>query len=310
MKSAPIRLALAGLAMLVLGAAAVAAASPEPSSPTAPATGAMELLAGGAPDAIALQDPGAPLTLALAQMPASFVHAGSAVPVEFAGVHYEKLPDSWIYKKPKTAKAASKPDSNSTSTNRQGPTGMSQIHVGYFDPDNQLGSRMQVGIRGGPMLTRNLQLGLSVDWIHRTNHISSLDSTSTGLGGVPVTVRNEVARSSMNMFPVMGFLQLSAPDNLGIVPYIGGGGGYQVMILSTDDFVTVNHAQTTYAGWGWQAWAGLGISAGGHIRLFGEGYKSEFELGREVTDAVTGLPVRETVNANGMGARFGLMWGF
>jgi hypothetical protein len=308
MKSAPIRLALTALAMLVLDAAAVAAASSEFSSPNAPANGAMQLLAGGVPDAIASQAPEASLTLALAQMPASFVHAGSAVPVEFAGVHYEKLPDSWIYKKPKTQKATSKPDSNST--NRQGPTGMSQIHVGYFDPDNQLGSRMQIGIRGGPMLTRNLQLGLAVDWIHRTNHISSLDSTSTGPSGVPVTVRNEVARTSMNMIPVLGFLQLSAPDNLGIVPYIGGGGGYQVMILSADDYVTVQHAQTTLAGWGWQAWAGLGISAGGHIRLFAEGYKSEFELGREVTDETTGLPVRETVNANGVGARFGLMWGF
>jgi hypothetical protein len=305
MKSAPIRLALAALAMLVLGAAAVAAASPESSSPIAPANGAIPLLTGVAPEAIA---PEAALTLALAQMPASFVHAGSAVPVEFAGVHYEKLPDSWIYKKPKTAKATSKPDS--TSTPRQGITGMSQIHVGYFDPDNELGSRMLVGIRGGPMLTRNLQLGLAVDWIHRTNHISSLDSTRSGTGGVPITVRNEVARTSMNMFPVMGFLQLSAPDNLGIVPYIGGGGGYQVMILSSDDYVTVQHAQTTLGGWGWQAWAGLGISAGGHVRLFAEGYKSEFELSREVTDQASSLPVRETVNANGMGARFGLLWGF
>jgi hypothetical protein len=72
----------------------------------------------------------------------------------------------------------------------------------------------------------------------------------------------------------------------------------------------VQHAQTTLGGWGWQAWAGLGISAGGHVRLFGEGYKSEFELSREVTDQASSLPVRETVNANGMGARFGLLWGF
>jgi len=286
-------------------AAAAAAVTPERSSLALPAAGAMELLTASVPDAVGPQSLEAPLTLALAQMPGSFLGSGSAVPVEFSGVRYEKLPDSWIYKKPKSV---SKPDSNSA--NRQGPTGRSQLHVGFFDPDNQLGSRMQVGLRGGPMLSRNLQIGLALDWIHRINHISSIDSSSVGPGGVPIKVRDEVGRTSMDMFPILGFLQLSAPDNLGIVPYIGGGGGYQLMVLKADDFVNASHLQTTLAGWGWQAWAGVGISVGGHIQLFGEAYKSEFELGREVTDEISGLPVTETVNANGVGARFGLSWGF
>jgi hypothetical protein len=307
MKSSTIRLALAALAILMLDAAVASAAmNSDPSSPAPTATGAMQLLTAGLPDAFGLAAPEAPLTLALVETPGSLLRSGSAVPVEFAGVRYEKLPDSWIYKKPKPA---SKPDTSS-SQRRQGPVGMSQIHVGFFDPDNQLGSRTQVGIRGGPMLTRNLQLGLSVDWIHKTTHLSNLDSTAAGPGGVPVKIRQDVGSTSMNMFPILGFLQVSAPDNLGIVPYIGGGGGYQVMVLSADDFVNIQHSQTTLAGWGWQAWAGVGISVGGHVRLIGEAYKSDFELSREVTDQASSLPIRESVNANGVGARFGLSWGF
>ena len=305
MKSTLIRLALAALAVLMLdAAAAVAAVGPEFPSPALPAPGAMESLIGGVPAAIGPQAPEASLTLALVEMPGSLLRTGSAVPVQFSGVHYEKLPDAWIYKKPKS------PSKSDSTTSRPGPGAMSQLHAGFFDPDNQLGSRAEVGLRGGPMLTRNLQLGLSVDWIHKTTHLSNVDSTAAGPGGVPITVRRDVGSTTMNMFPILGFLQLSAPDNLGIVPYIGGGGGYQVMILAADDFVNLQHAQTTLGGWGWQAWAGVGISVGGRIRLVGEAYKSEFQLGREQTDEVTGLPVRETVNANGVGARFGLAWGF
>src|SRR5262249_46227222 len=110
--------------------------------------------------------------------------------------------------------------------------GVSQVHAGFFDPDGPQNSRFDLGIRGRPMVDQNLQLGLGVDWIHKGENQSTVTSTTTGPGGVPIQTSQNVARASVNMFPIMGFLQVSAPDDLGIVPYFGGGGGYQVMVIS------------------------------------------------------------------------------
>ena len=63
-----------------------------------------------------------------------------------------------------------------------------------------------------------MQLGLGVDWIHKAENVSSVSSTTIGPGGVPLEVKQEIARASVNMFPIMAFIQVSASDDLGIVP--------------------------------------------------------------------------------------------
>ncbi len=184
------------------------------------------------------------------------------------------------------------------------------MHGGFFDPDGPQKSRLDVGIRGGPMLDENLQLGLGVDWIHKGDKVSSVTTTTTGPTGVPIETKRDLARESVNMFPIMGFLQISAPNDLGIVPYFGGGGGYQVMVLSGENVQTGDTFDGTFSGWGWQIWGGLAIPMGGRSRLTGEIFANGAELGRDVTDDASGQKVHETVNADGVGARFGVSWGF
>ena len=234
-----------------------------------------------APVTSAASEPATPLTLAFAHLPAS---AG----VEFSGVHYR--PRGRHRRQPESA-------------------GVSQLHVGFFDPDGDQRSRFDIGIRGGPMVDENLQLGLGVDWIHKSENISSVSRSAIGPGGVPITVRQDIARASVNMFPIMGFVQVSAPDDFGIIPYFGGGGGYQVMAISGDDFTTGQSFEGTFSGWGWQLWGGAGMSLGGRTRFTGEVFVNGAELGRDATDA-NGLTVHETVNGDGMGMRLGLAWGF
>jgi hypothetical protein len=226
-----------------------------------------------------------PLTLALAQVPAP-------ADVEIAGVHYRPRSRGYYSRR--------QPESS----------GVSQLHVGFFDPDGDQSSRLGLGVRGGPMIDRMVQLGLGVDWIHKNENISTVSSTQPGPGGVPIEVKQDIARASVNMFPIMGFVQVQGPDDMGIIPYFGAGGGWQVMLLSGDDFQTGESFEGTFSGWGWQLWGGVGFPLGGRTRLNGEVYVNGAELGRDATDPNTGQKVHETVKGDGIGMRFGLAWGF
>ncbi len=226
-----------------------------------------------------------PVTLAFAQV-------SSPGRVELAGVRY-------------------RPRSRGSYGRRQPESsGVSQVHAGFFDPDGDQDSRFDIGVRGGPMLDQHVQLGLGVDWIHKAENVSSVSTTTIGPGGVPIEVKQEIARASVNMFPIMGFIQLSGPDDMGIIPYFGAAAGYQVLLLSGDDFTTQQSFEGTFSGWGWQLWGGAGLPMGGRTRLTGELFVNGAELGRDATDELTGLTVHETVNGDGMGMRFGLAWGF
>jgi len=230
--------------------------------------------------------PVTPLSLAFAQVTLP------APGVELAGVHYRPRGRRGFARRAPEA------------------AGVSQVHVGWFDPDGDQKSRLDVGIRGGPMLDEHLQLGLGVDWIHKAENISSVSTSTTGPGGVPIEVKQDIARASVNMFPIMAFLQFSGPDDMGIIPYFGVAGGYEVLLLSGDDFVTGQSFEGTFSGWGWQLWGGAALPLGGRTRLTGEVYLNGAELGRDATDSVSGLSVHETVDGDGMGLRFGVAWGF
>ena len=227
-----------------------------------------------------------PLTLALAtvQAPAD---------VQLVGIHYRPRTRSRYYE-----------------DRRPESSGVSQIHFGFFDPDGDQGSRFDVGVRGGPALDQHVQLGLAVDWIHKGENISSVSSTTTGPGGVPIEVRQDIARASVNMFPILGYLQFSGGDDLSVIPYVGVAGGYEVLLLSGDDFQTGQSFEGTFSGWGWQVWGGAGVPLSGRTRLNGEVFVNGAELGRDASDPNSGQTIHETVNGDGFGLRFGLAWGF
>jgi hypothetical protein len=193
---------------------------------------------------------------------------------------------------------------------RPGLGGLSQIHVGFFDPEGDVDNGFVAGIRGGPLLEPHVQIGVGADWVHRSDNQSTLIGTSTGPGGTEIVTRRELGRSSSNLFPLMGFVQIQADESLPLVPYIGAGGGYEVLFLSADDFTTGDSFDATYGGWGWQAWGGVALPLSGRSRLNGEIFVNQAEVHRDVDDPSVGGTVRETVKQNGVGVRVGLSWGF
>jgi hypothetical protein len=105
----------------------------------------------------------------------------------------------------------------------------------------------------------------------------------------------------------MAVLQLCAGK--GLVPYAGIAGQYQFLLLSATDYATGADYNANFGGWGWQAWGGLALGFG-RSRLFGEVFINTGDVERDVRDPASAVTYRETVNADGGGARFGLSWGF
>jgi hypothetical protein len=222
--------------------------------------------------------------------------------VETSMVSYRPRPGA----KPQTSEPATSHADPSSSEVRS----VSQVNLGYFVPDGGLGTRFDLGVRGGPVIADALQLGVAADWMYRTETISQPITSSIGPGGVPITQTQKLARATVNSFPIMAFAQLNVFDFIGLKPYIGGAAGYEVLLLSGEDFTTGNSFNGTFGGWGWQAWAGGSIPLGNRARLTGEAFYNDTQLGRDTEDPTTGESIHETVNGQGKGLRFGVAWGF
>jgi hypothetical protein len=202
----------------------------------------------------------------------------------------------------------SRPPENEYRSERDRTTGFSQLHGGFVDPDGDLSANMVFGFRGGLSLDSHIQLGLGVDWAHRSDKQSQLVTQVPLPGGGTADRRLDLAQSSADLIPMMGVLQISPGDNLPVAPYFGVGGGYEVLFVSAEDFTTGEQFDATYGGWGWQAWAGVSMPLSGRTRLNAEVFRNTAQVGRDVTTA-EGV-FRETVDVDGTGGRFALSWGF
>lgn len=185
-----------------------------------------------------------------------------------------------------------------------------QIHFGFFDPDGHGATSFLLGLRGGPLVSPNVQIGGGLDWIYRTDDNTQIAGEPFQQGGTTVTPTRVLSRASTNLFPFTLFLQVQGDENQSVIPYGGIAGGWEVLFLSADDFTTGESFDATFTGWGWQAWLGAGIPLSGQARLNGEVYVNQAEPERDVDDAATGLTFRERVKADGVGMRLGLQFGF
>lgn len=193
----------------------------------------------------------------------------------------------------------------------RGPQTYLEFHGGFFDPDGEPDVLGLGGIKFGALVDPHISVGALVDWAHRGEADAEVVSSMPGPGGgPPITTQIELARSSVDHVPILAYLQFSGDNGMGLVPYAGVGGGYQLLFLSAEDFATGATYDATFGGWGWQAWAGLGIPLSRDTRLTAEVFRNGGNLTHDFDDPGTGYTVRETVNVDGTGARFGLAFSF
>ncbi|MBI5711432.1 MAG: hypothetical protein HZC42_14195 [Candidatus Eisenbacteria bacterium] len=182
---------------------------------------------------------------------------------------------------------------------------LSQLHLGFFDPTEDFSTGFDGGFRAGPLVDPHVQLGVAVDWWHK----SESQTVTVGRSG-GTTRQRELSRSSENLFPILAFVQVQGDEGMPVIPYVGLGAGYEVLFLSADDFLTGASFDATYGGFGWQMWGGVAMPLSGRTRVTGEVFYNGAEVDRDVEDVMTGDTFRELVKMDGVGMRFGLSWGF
>jgi hypothetical protein len=187
------------------------------------------------------------------------------------------------------------------------PTTQTQLHSGFFQPDGGSGTGFVLGMRGGPMLSKNVQIGMAFDWEYRSEQQGVVVGSAPGPGGTPIVTQRQLFSASESTFPLMAYLQISAAPTRVIVPYVGIGGGYEFLTLSATDYTGYSF-YANYGGWGWQTWAGARIPFAGHAGLLGEVYWNDATVHRDVFDPISGFTYRESVSLSGVGGRFGLSW--
>lgn len=286
------------LSLTAAGMIAAFAASAHADAPAAPASGSARV--GLLTRTAEATSPLNALGETISMLAYNVSHVNSTPRVELNGVHY------------RPRRGYRDRDHDHDYRDRRESSSASQIHLGFFNPEGPRGEQFLVGLRGGPMIDSRVQLGLAVDWIHKNEKTSSITSSQEGPGGTQIEVRQDLARSSSHLFPLMAYIQFSVDDNLPVVPYFGAGAGYEVLLLSAEDFTTGAQYDGTFGGWGWQAWGGVALPLSGRTRLSGEVFINRGDLARnsDVKDGFAGSSYRETINVDGAGARFGLAWGF
>jgi hypothetical protein len=187
-----------------------------------------------------------------------------------------------------------------------------QIHVGFFDPTDDFSTGFVGGFRMGPQVDPHVQLGLAVDWWHKSDN-ATLDLGSVPLPGGTGTERLVLSKSSADLLPILAFVQVSGDENLPVIPYGGFGVGYEWLFLTADNYLTSESFDQTFGGFGWQVWGGAGIPLDGRTRVNGEVFFNGSEVGSDMDVYIPdygAATVRDVVKMNGLGMRFGISWGF
>ena len=181
-----------------------------------------------------------------------------------------------------------------------------QLSFGFYDPSGPSATSFLVSARAGPQIDPHVQLGFMIDWAHKSDRVSATFGHET-VGGVDLSLEDSRLRGSSDLVPLLVFVQVSGDDRMRPIPYAGFGAGYEILSMAADR-PDGSRFDGTFGGWGWQLWAGAGLSLSGQARLTGEVFYNHSDLGRDVT--VEGRPLRQTADFDGPGMRFGVAWGF
>ena len=187
--------------------------------------------------------------------------------------------------------------------------GYLQLQGGVFDPAGDVSNGAMFGMRVGSNVDDKVQVGMQLDWSHRSDHQTAVIGSGALPGGGTVERRRELSSVSSDLVPLMAFIQV-APTGTHNGPYIGLAGGYQALFLSAQDFATNEDFNATYDGWGWQFYGGYAFPLSGITRLTVEAFTNSASLDRKVDDPVSGVTYREIVDAGGSGVRGGVSWSF
>ena len=95
-----------------------------------------------------------------------------------------------------------------------------QFHVGFFDPIDNFSTGFDGGFRIGPQVDPHVQIGLAMDWWHRSDD-EVLDLGKVEAPGGIAYEELILSESTANLVPILVFVQVSGDENMPVIPYAG-----------------------------------------------------------------------------------------
>jgi hypothetical protein len=187
-----------------------------------------------------------------------------------------------------------------------------QIHVGFLYPIDNFSTGFDGGFRVGPQVDPHIQVGVAMDWWHRSDNKVLNLGTVEAPGGT-ASEQLILSQTTAHLVPILVFVQVSGDENMSIIPYAGFGVGYEWLFLTANDYLTHESFDQTFGGSGWQVWVGAGLPLDWRMRLNAEVLFNGCDVGSDVDVNIEGYgpaTVREIVKMNGLGMRLGVSWGF
>src|SRR5262249_44363012 len=130
-----------------------------------------------------------------------------------------------------------------------GPRGFLVLDGGVFDPEEtSVAEHTTFGFRAGQAYDL-LSIGVGADWAHRSFDEEVVIAQTVDPTGHVVTQAVQTMHTSSHLVPMLAFLQITAPQTLPIRPYFGVGGGYELLFLSSHDYINNVDYDANFGGW-------------------------------------------------------------
>jgi hypothetical protein len=185
------------------------------------------------------------------------------------------------------------------------PSYFVNLGIGHFDPTEQPGSGFYFNGAIGSELGDPIDLGLSIQWYHRSvggTQIVSEFEDPAGNKGRRVVETSEV---TTDLVPVMGFLRVRLPVSGVVQPYVGGGIGWEWLAVEGTDDQGFSFYDD-YDGFGAQLFGGANLAVSAAAALYAEATWNASTVSAEFYDPSYGGNVRDEVDMDGLALHGGL----
>lgn len=114
--------------------------------------------------------------------------------------------------------------------------GTGAVKLGYFNPDATDGGFI-IGYEAGKAIDERLDIGLSVDWFHKSYIDKDLVSQFDDIfGNIEGSINELRAETNLHSFPVMGTMTAYFPAAPRVTGYVTGGIGMEVLLIFYKNF--------------------------------------------------------------------------
>ena len=182
------------------------------------------------------------------------------------------------------------------------------IRGSYFAPE---GAKAGFTIGGGVgmMIDENVEIGIGTDIYYKNYRKTTRVATVISPGGVVTDTDAVLLEYNTFILPVMLELMIKFPVFPRGSVFGHAGLGYEFLFNKVDNFAAGISDRDFYSGFTWQLGGGFMIKLGNSSSLFVEGFYDWGRPKRNLKDPILNMPVYESVNLSGFGARVGLSLG-